>query len=200
LRDENLCLHLWKGKDFYFRKEVTPLAVTKERKDELITQYKDWANRSRALIVTEYHGLSMSDLDELRSKIREVGGEFHIVKNTLGKMALEAEGYPLPQDLFEGSTAIAFAFDDAPATAKALVDFARSKEFLKFKGGYLGQDVISADSVKELADLPPLPVMRARLLGTIMAPANQLARVLSEPGRMVAAVIRAYADKEPAAA
>jgi large subunit ribosomal protein L10 len=176
------------------------LAVTKETKNELIAQYKAWANQSRALIITEYRGLSVKDLDNLRSKVREVGAEFHIVKNTLGKMAFEAEGYPLRQDMFEGTTAIAFAFEDGPATAKTLVEFARTTEFLKFKGGYLGHDLISAESVKELADLPALPVMRARLLGTLLAPASRLARVLAEPGRRVASLLQAYAEKEPAAA
>jgi large subunit ribosomal protein L10 len=174
------------------------LAISKERKNELIAQYKQWANKSRALIVTEYSGLTMKDIDELRRKIRDVGGEFHIVKNTLGKFALEAEGYPMREDLFEGSTAVAFAFEDVPALVKTLVDFSRSADFLKFKGGYLGQELVSAESVKVLADLPPLPVMRARLLGTILAPATKLVRTLSEPGRRVASVIKAYADQDNA--
>ena len=78
-------------------------------------------------------------------------------------------------------------------------DFAKDKDFLKVKCGYLEQQSISPAEVQALADLPPLPVVRAALLGTLMAPANQLARVLSEPGRQIAAVLNAYTDKEAAA-
>jgi hypothetical protein len=110
-----------------------PLAISKERKNEALAQYSEWANRSRALIITEYRGLTMKQIDDLRSRLREAGGEFHIVKNTLGKMAFEREGMPLPAGLLEGSTAVGFAFNDAPAVAKA-DRFARTAEALKIKG------------------------------------------------------------------
>jgi large subunit ribosomal protein L10 len=175
---------------------VKSLALSKEHKAEVIAQYKEWATRSRGLFVADYKGLTMKDIDILRGRMREVGGEFHIVKNTLSKLAFESAGYPIPDRLFEGSTAIAFAFEDVPATAKTLAEFARTTEFLKFKGGYLGKEAISGLSVQALADLPPLPVVRAKLLGTLLAPASQLARVLAEPARMVAAVVKAYSERE----
>jgi large subunit ribosomal protein L10 len=75
--------------------------------------------QSRALIITEYTGLPMKQMDALRNKMREAGGEFHVVKNTLGKLAFKEAGLPLPEDYFEGSTAIGFAFEDAPQLAKA---------------------------------------------------------------------------------
>jgi large subunit ribosomal protein L10 len=186
-----------RGKDFFYPKggERT-LAITKERKRELIKQYKEWMERSRALIVTEYTGLSMGQIDELRKKLREAGGEFHIVKNTLGEIAVKEVGLPVPEHYFEGSTAIGFAFEDAPAVAKTMTEFARASEFVKIKGGYLGNAPMSADQIKALADLPPLPVMRAQLLGTLLAPASKLVRILAEPGRQVAAVIKAYADRD----
>jgi large subunit ribosomal protein L10 len=175
------------------------LAITKERKRELIKQYSEWMERSRAVIVTEYTGLSMNQIDELRRRMREAGGEFHIVKNTLGEIAVKEVGLPVQDDYFQGSTAIGFAFEDAPLIAKTMTDFARTSDFIKIKGGYLGNMAMSPDQIKALADLPPLPVMRARLLGTLLAPASQLARILAEPGRQVAAVIKAYADRETSA-
>jgi large subunit ribosomal protein L10 len=174
------------------------LAITKEKKQELVKQYMEWMESSRALIVTEYTGLSMKQIDELRRKMREAGGEFHIVKNTLGEIAVKEAGLPLQEGYFQGSTAIGFAFEDAPTIAKTMTEFARTSEFVKIKGGYLGNAVMSPDQIKALADLPPLPVMRAKLLGTLLAPASQLARILAEPGRQVAAVIKAYADRETA--
>jgi large subunit ribosomal protein L10 len=176
------------------------LAISKERKNELITQYSEWVKQSKALILTQYVGLTMKDIDTLRSKVRENGGEFHIIKNTLAKLAFEQAGLPIQPEQFEGSTAVVFAFGDAPATVKTVTDFVKTSEFLKIKGGYLEKQSLSTDGVKALADLPPLPVIRGQLLGMLLAPASKLARTLAEPGRMIAAVIKAHAEPETAPA
>jgi large subunit ribosomal protein L10 len=176
------------------------LAISRERKNEVVAQYSEWAGRSKAFFLAEYKGLTMKQLDDLRAKLRENGGEFHIIKNTLGELALKQAGMPLPKGFFQGSTAICFAFEDPANMAKIFNDFARTADALKVKGGYLGQDAISAEQVKSLADLPPLPVMRAQLMGTILAPASQLARVLAEPARQLAAVLKAHAEREAAPA
>jgi large subunit ribosomal protein L10 len=172
------------------------LAISKQQKDALVSEYAEWINRSKALILTEYTGLTMKQIDDLRAKTREAGGEFHIIKNTLGRVAFESTGMPVQEKFLEGSTAIAFAFKDAPGLAKTLTDFARSSDFLKIKGGYLEKRPISPDQVKALAELPPLPVMRAQLLGVLLAPASKLARTLAEPARQVAAALKAYAEKD----
>jgi large subunit ribosomal protein L10 len=172
------------------------LAITKERKIEIMAEYAEWLKKSRAMIVAEYKGLPMAELDVLRSRMRDAGGEFHVIKNTLGKLVLSEAGLDIPEDLLEGSTAIGFAFDDPPAVAKMFTEYTRTSEFLKIKGGYLGARAMSPEEVKALADLPPLPVLRARLLGALQAPAAQLARTLAEPARQIAAVFKAYADRE----
>ena len=174
------------------------MAITIERKREILSEYAEWLEKSRALILAEYKGLPMADMDILRSRARESGGEFHVIKNTLGKLAFREAGMEIPEGFFEGSTAIGFAFEDAPALAKALSEFARTSDFLKIKGGFLDKKAMSPEDVKALADLPPLPVMRARLLGMIQAPASQLARTLAEPARQIAAVFKAYAEREAA--
>jgi large subunit ribosomal protein L10 len=176
------------------------LAISKKRKGELVTQYEAWIDKSQAMFLTEYTGLSMKGVDDLRAKVRDIGGEFHIVKNTLGEVAFNSAGLDLPKGFLEGSSAIVFAFRDAPETAKVLSDFARTSEFVKIKGGYLDRNPITAEEVKSLAELPPLPVMRAQLLGIISAPASKLVRTLAEPARQVASVLKAYADKDSAAA
>jgi large subunit ribosomal protein L10 len=189
---------LCEAKTFFLEGGEVRLAISKERKEELVSQYREWADGSRAMVLTDYLGLTMKDLDELRQKVREVGGEYHIVKNTLTQIAFEEQGLPLPEGYFEGTTAIGFAFEDAPGLAKALSEFAKSSDFLKIKGGYLGENFVSAEQINALADLPPMPVMRAQLLGTLMAPARQLVRTLAEPGRQIAQIIKAYADREEA--
>ena len=172
------------------------MAITKERKNELVTQYTEWVKNSKALVLTQYVGLTMKDIDDLRAKVRENGGEFHIIKNTLAKRAFEQAGVTIQQDLLEGSTAIVFAYEDAPATVKSVTEFIRSSEFLKIKGGFLEKQALSTDEIKALAELPPLPIIRGQILGMLLAPANKLARTLAEPGRMIAAVIKAHAEPE----
>jgi large subunit ribosomal protein L10 len=172
------------------------LAISKKRKEELVGMYQEWVKQSQGLVITEYTGLSMKQIDDLRMKIREAGGEFHVIKNTLGKVAFTAAGLPAPENFLEGNSAVAFAYKDAPAMAKMMADYARTSEFVKIKGGYLGARPLTADEVKALAELPPLPVMRAQLLGVISAPASKLVRILAEPARQVAAVLKAYAERE----
>lgn len=175
------------------------MAITKEHKNELVAQYTEWSHRSEGLFLTEYSGMNMKQIDELRAKVREAGGEYHIVKNTLNKVALKAAGMAVPEDLFHGSSAVVFAFKDAASLAKILTDYGRTVEFVKVKGGYLDGRPITAEQVRALADMPPLPVIRAQLLGVLLAPASKLVRTLAEPARSLAGVIQAYADKDSAA-
>ncbi len=175
------------------------MAITKEKKRELVVQYREWLEQSKGLIIADYLGLTTAELEELRREVREAGGEFHVVKNTLGRIAMQDAEISLPPGYLEGPTAIGYAFEDAPALAKALAEFAKRSEALKIRGGYLGKQPLSREEVTALAELPPLPVMRAQLLGTILAPATQLARVLSEPGRQLARVLQAYAEQETGA-
>ena len=172
------------------------MAISKAQKQELVEKYKTWVNESQAVYIAEYLGLTVGDIDALRKNAREVGGEFHIIKNTLGKRAFMDTEMPDAEQFFIGSTAIGFAFDDPPGMAKVLAEFAKEHEALKFKVGYLDKELLSAEQISALAKLPPMPVMRAQLLSTILAPANKLARVLAEPARGLASVIKAYSEKE----
>jgi len=172
------------------------LAISKQRKVEILAQYKAWLERSQGAVLMEYIGLDSKAIEQLRRQVREAGGEFHVVKNTLSKRVFTELELAFSDDVYIGSTGIAFAFNDVPPVAKAIVDFAKEHEVVKVKAGILDGQPVSVDEVKALADLPPLPAMRAQLLGTIMAPASQLVRTLAEPGRSLAAVVKAYSEKE----
>jgi len=176
------------------------LAVSKERKGEVLEMYADWFKKSQAVILVEYTGAKMKDLDGIRAKIRESGGEFHIVKNTLVRRVFAEQGMKIPADLLVKSTAISFAFTDPASTAKALTEATKGKEAIKVKGGYMGNQALNAAQVKALSDMPPLPVVRAQLLGVLQAPAEKLVRTIAEPARGLAAVIKAFSEKAPAAA
>lgn len=176
------------------------MAISKKRKEELVAEYTQWAQRSEAFFLTEYTGVNMKQMDELRAKIREAGGEFHVIKNTLSKVAFEKMGLPVSDEMLSSSTSAIFAYRDAAGLAKIVTEFSRTVDPVKVKGGYLNKALLSADQVKSLAELPPLPVIRAQLLGVISAPASKLVRTLAEPARSLAAVLKAYADRDAAQA
>jgi len=171
------------------------LAVSKERKQEVLAIYEEWLKKSQAVILVEYTGAKMKDLDGIRAKIRESGGEFHVLKNTLARRAFSANGMELPKDYLVKSTAVSFAFTDPASTAKALTDSMKGKEYIKVKGGFMSSQLLSAAQVKALSDMPPLPVVRAQLLGVLQAPAGKLVRTIAEPARGLAAVIQAFTEK-----
>jgi large subunit ribosomal protein L10 len=175
------------------------LALTKQHKAEMLATYQDWIKRSQAVILVEYTGAKMKDMDAIRSKVRESGGEFHVVKNTLVRRVLKDQGLSLPEEFLLKSTAISFAFSDPAATAKALADATKAMTFVKVKAGLMAGQMLNAAQVKALSELPPLPVVRAQLLGMLQAPAGQLVRTIAEPARALAAVFRAYSEKAPAA-
>lgn len=176
------------------------MALSRQKKEEVLAQYKDWLDRSQAVFMVEYTGVTVKDLDGIRAKVRETGGEFHILKNTLARKVFEASGAQIPASTFEKSTAVTFAFTDPASTAKALTEVMKSAEAIKLKGGFLDKQALSVAQVKALADLPPLPSVRAQLLGVLQAPAGKLVRTLAEPARSLASVIQAYSEKAPAAA
>ncbi len=172
------------------------MALTKERKEQMVAAYRDLFQKSQAIVLTDYRGLPMAGLSALRNKVREASGEFHITKNTLAEIALKQAGLPAPPGLFAGPTAVGFAFSDPAGLAKALVDYAKDSQFVTIKGGLLGGRLLSAQDVEALAALPPLPIIRAGLLGVLSAPAGRLAGVVASGVRQIVNVVKAYADKE----
>jgi len=175
------------------------LAFSKEHKTKLIAQYTEWINQSQGMVALSYNKMTMKEIDTLRAKVRETGGELHVVKNTLMKLALEEVGIS-NKEIFEGVSLVGFAFQDAAGLAKVISESTAKSEIFAVKGGYLGKEMLNASQVKALADLPPLPVMRGMLLGTILAPASKLVRTIAEPARGLAAVVKAYSEKGAAVA
>jgi large subunit ribosomal protein L10 len=172
------------------------LAISKERKQELLDKYAELIKKSEGMILVEYRGLNMKGMGPLRGRVRDAAGELHVVKNTLAQKALTTAGRTAPAELFSQTTAIGFAFTDVAGVAKALTSYAKENEFVKVKGALLGGQVLTTKDVQALADLPPLPIVRAQLLGLFSAPATRLAGVVAGGVRQVVNVVKAYSDKE----
>lgn len=170
------------------------MAFSKKHKSKLLSDYETWLGKSQAVFMLEYSKMTMKDIDALRTKVRETGSEAHIVKNTLMELAMKSAGYENVKKA-EGTLLVGFAFSDAPALAKVFAEASKNSEIFKLRGGYLDKKELGAAQVKALGDLPPLPVMRATLLGVLQAPASKLVRTLAEPARSLASVVKAYSDK-----
>lgn len=176
------------------------MAISRNKKEELVQEYREIIERSRGLIMTGYSGLTVRDTEELRTKMREVGGEFHIVKNSLVELAMEEAGVPVPDGSLEGTTAIGFADEDIPTVAKAIVDLAKERNVLQVKAAIIEGNIYQPDRIEKLADLPPLPIVRGQLLGLLQAPGGRVVNTLAGSVRQVLNVVKAYSEQEGAEA
>jgi large subunit ribosomal protein L10 len=176
------------------------LAITKERKDELVGEYKELLQRSSAIFLTQYGGLSVKELEALRIKIGDAQGQINVTKNTLLRIALEETDRVPPLELLNGQVATSFALGEAPALAKVLVDQARTNDRLKIVGCMLGNRPLTASEVEALATLPSLDQLRAQILGLINAPAQGIVSAVTNGVRQVVNVLDAYARKDENAA
>ena len=157
------------------------MAITREKKE--------------ALFITDYRGLKVPEIQELRAKIREADGSYLVVKNTLARRALEDAGLPQLDEMLTGPVAISFCHQNIPGVAKAVTDFAKANEALSIRGGLMGQQIIDVKAVESLADLPSIDVLRAQILGLLNAPASQLVGVVSGGVRQLVNVFNVYAEE-----
>jgi len=174
------------------------LAITKERKRDLVTEYSRLLSTTDGFIVTEYRGLSVSKIDDLRNRLRDAsGGGYAITKNTLFSIALEQNGWPVPEELFVGPTAVVFGNGNLPAVAKAVQAFQKDNpELFLVKGGVLASAVFGAGDIDAVANLPTVDEIRSQLLGLIAAPATNLASLLNSATSQIVNVLQAYTSQD----
>jgi large subunit ribosomal protein L10 len=159
------------------------MTVKKEDKEKVVDRLTERLKAADTLLVADYRGLTMPQIDALRSRLLESGAQFHVVKNTLTRRAAEAAGADALLTLLEGPSAIAFleADGDMVAAAKALADAARESRVLAIRGGVMQGRTMSAAEVESLATLPPVDVLRGQVLGAIIAPLSALIGLVSAP-------------------
>ena len=157
--------------------------MKKEDKEQVVAELTERLRTSDTLLVADYRGLTMPQIDALRSRLIESGARFTVVKNTLTRRAAEAAGADALLTLLEGPSAIAFleADGDMVAAAKALADSARESRVLAIRGGVMQGRAITAEEVQSLAILPPLDVLRGQVLAAIIAPITAIAGLVNAP-------------------
>lgn len=152
--------------------------MLRNEKDAVIAEVTQLLTDTDNLFVSDYRGLTVAELAELRGKLRESGARFKIVKNTLGGIAADKAGREPVKELMSGPTAVTFCGDDLVGAAKALADFAKTHPQLELRGGLLDASLIDSADVKAIASLPPRDVLVAQLVGTMAAPMTGLVTVL----------------------
>jgi large subunit ribosomal protein L10 len=171
--------------------------VNKEEKERVVAELTERLRSTETLLVADYRGLTMPQIDELRSKLIEHGARFSVVKNTLTRRAAEAAGSDTLLALLEGPTAIAFLESDGDpvAVAKALVDAARQTRVLEVRGGLLEGRPIEAAEIDALAKLPPLDALRSQVLAAVIGPATGIVALLTTPLQDLHGLIDARIDQ-----
>lgn len=166
-------------------------------KVQTVTELETIFRQSSAAILTEYRGLTVAEITRLRDKLRESGGEYHVVKNTLFKRALGDKLTPELESLLSGPTAVAFAGDDAVATAKTVLDFIRDtkKPDIIVKGGFMSDKVFSPDQVTALSKIPPKPVVLGQTVGAIQGPLSGFAGTMNGVLGEFVRTMQALSDK-----
>ena len=159
--------------------------MSKEKKQVYIDQMKTQFDQSEAVIVAHYQGLTVLQLDELRSKMRDHGIQFKITKNRITKIALENTKCKELKELFKGPTAVALS-KDAITSAKILTNFSKDNKNLKILGGIMGADILDVAGVENVATLPSLDEARAKIVGILRSPAQKIASILLAPASKIA--------------
>jgi len=172
--------------------------MDRAEKREFVAELNQVFESTGSVVVAHYTGLTVAQMTDLRSRMRDVGGTVKVAKNRLAKIALQGTKSEGIQSLFEGQTVIAYA-DDPVAAPKVASEFSKINDKLVILGGSLGETVLDAEDVKALASLPSLDELRARLVGMISTPATRIAQVVNAPAGQLARVFGAYARKDEAA-
>lgn len=172
------------------------MAISRARKEELVALYGELLQKSDAIFLAEYGGMSVKTMEDLRIEVDKVNGAFHVTKNTLLRHILEEADIDVPADALRGQLATGFALAEVPTLAKTMVDFASKQENMKIRGGFLGTRYLTAADVEALAKLPSLDQLRAQLLGLISAPAQNVVGAVAGGVRQIVNVLDAYAKNE----
>ena len=168
--------------------------MNKTKKKAYVEEMKSFFTKTSSIFVTHYQGLTVKQIDTLKSEMRKHGVLFKITKNRITKLALEGTKYKKIENLFTGPTAVAFS-DDAITSAKILTKFAKSNSKLKIIGGIMDEEPLSVEEVANIATLPTLSEARAKITGILASPAQKIISILLAPGSKIAILALAKSKK-----
>lgn len=170
--------------------------MARPEKVQAVSDIRDGLENARAVFLTEYRGLSVQAVQELRRALRDAGGEYKVVKMTLAKRAAGDAGIEGLDEYLSGPTALAFANSDPVATAKALKDFSDDHDVFVLKAGYLSGNILSPEELSRLAEIEPREVLLAKIAGAAKAPLNAAAGMFGSFTRDAASMFSQLLDKK----
>lgn len=165
--------------------------MDRTQKEALVHSMQKSFEKTNLLVITHYSGLTVSEISDLRTQMREAGASFQVTKNNLARLALKGTKFENLTDLFSGPTAIAFSADSV-AAAKIAVRYSKTNEKLVVLGGALGDETLEIADVKNLASLPSLEELRTKLIGLLVAPANKIAGIVQRPAGQLLHILNSY--------
>ena len=174
------------------------MQVEREKKHELVAHLNQVFTNSTVVVVAHYAGLTVADMTDLRTRMRESGSTLKVAKNRLVKLALQGTKLEHLHDLFVGQTVIAYS-DDPVSAPKIANEYAKINDKFVILGGALGADALDVEAVKNLASLPSLDELRAKIVGMLQTPATRIAQIVNAPAGQLARVIGAYSKQGEAA-
>lgn len=176
------------------------MPITRAKKEELLSDYKEKIANSSAIVFTHYRGTSVKQQRSLRAKLKDVGAEFVVVKNTLLDLALKDVRQVDVDSLATGPNGVVFIGEDIAKAVTVLKDWIRAEKIVEITGAILESSVLNAEDADKLSDLPTKEQVRAQLLGMLVSPASGLARIINAPAGSLARVINAHVEKQKEAA
>jgi large subunit ribosomal protein L10 len=174
------------------------LAITKQKKVRISNDYAQKLSGAKAIILTDYRGLTVASMTELRQKLREAGSSYHVSKNTLFRRALTEAGIPIPEAQLKGPTALGFVTGEVASAVKAFLDFAAENESLQVKGVIWGTAFIDREGIKALVNLPSREVLLGQLLGAVQGPMANMIGTITAPLREIVQVLAARGEQAAA--
>jgi len=168
--------------------------MNKEKKKAYINEMKDFFLKNNSILVTHYQGLTVKQIDEMKSEMRKHGILFKITKNKITKLALDGTKFKKLENLFTGPTAVALS-EDAISSAKILTKFAKKNSNLKIIGGIMGDELLKVEDVAKIATLPSLDEARGKIVGILRASAQKIMTILLAPGSKIAILAHAKSKK-----
>jgi len=170
--------------------------ITKEKKSRQITELTERFARSKAVVFTEYKGLTVADMANLRKLLKEAGAEYKVAKNNLINIAAQGTPVEAAKDFFIGPTGVAFGFDDPVAAARKVLEYSEKNDKFKIKSGIIEGKLLSFDELKSLSKLPPRNILLGIMAGAFQAPAAKLAGALYATVAQFAYALEAVKNKK----
>jgi large subunit ribosomal protein L10 len=168
--------------------------VERAEKEKIVDKFEEELPQAQSIVLTNQTGIDANTIDEVRSEFRDNDVHYHVVKNTLAKIAIEDTDVEPLSELFRYPTAIAYSFEDAAMPAKIVRDFEEEIEAFELKGGFINGDVIEPETVRQLADMPSKDKLRRKLLGLFESAQTKFLRLLETPSRDLLNVLEARKD------